>query len=84
MKSNLRRAPVVRENANNVKPNIQNQLQSQKRCFLGDCGAVLPQNHQYNRCNNCFNTKCLDCYKKHTPSYKYKRCPDCYSKFRRK
>lgn len=62
----------------------KNEPKSQRRCFIRECSAVLPQNHQFNRCNNCFNTRCLDCYKKHTAGYKYKRCPDCYSKFRRK
>jgi serine/threonine protein kinase len=80
MKTNIRRAPA-REQVNNFAQNAN--APSQRKCFIRDCQAALPLNHQYNRCNNCFNTKCLDCYKKHTPGYKYKRCTECYSKFRR-
>ena len=54
----------------------------QKRCFIRGCNAVLPPNHKYNRCDKCFNTRCLDCYKQHTPGHKFRRCNDCYAKYR--
>ena len=69
----------IQNGGGNYKDNSQ-----QRRCFVRGCNAILPINHEYNRCDNCFNTKCLLCFKPHTPGYKFRRCPDCYAKHRNK
>jgi serine/threonine protein kinase len=55
---------------------------SSRKCFLADCKKYLPNNHKYNRCDECFMTKCLDCHKLHKPGYSYHRCNECYAIYR--